>query len=220
MSMKMAPQCVSEVESIIYHFLAFGFDYPNAANLEKLRNVWPIVQEAAADLGKDRATPCPDPAALDEALDEVQALRLDDVQVEYTRLFITGFPRTPARAVESVYREGVLIGEAAEQVAECYRQYGLESHDEFVDSMASEAEFLAYLSGQETDDPEELAGLAAAQRAFLKRHFLKWAPQFARDVKRHAELKLYQSLAAYVAWICKVETVRHPEDRSPREATH
>lgn len=210
----MTLQPVAEVESILYHFLAFGFYYPDEANLERIKTVWPIVKLAAQELSRERSIPCPDPQIFEDTLDEATRVPLDDVQLEYTRLFIKGYPRTPARAVESVYREGVLVGEAAEQVALCYQRLGLESHDEFVDSIASEAEFLAYVSGEEPTTEENRLEREKMRQSFLQRHFLKWAPKFARDVERHAELRFYAALAGYLAWLCKVESAQG----SPRVA--
>lgn len=204
----MAKRSVAEAESIVYHFLTFGFKYPEAQGLEQLKAVWPIVKEVAGELGEEAGIPCPNPDVFSQALDEAAALRLDGLQVEYTRLFITGFPTTPARAVESVYREGALVGEAAEEVAQFYAEFRLESHDEFVDSIASETEFLAYLSGEELADEARLAAFAEGRSDFLRRHFLRWVPDFADDVRRHAEVPLYTALAGYLTWICKVEEAR------------
>lgn len=201
----MTTRSVAEPQSMIYHFLTFGLKYPDAAALEQLQSVWPIVREVAAELAQESATPAPDPAAFEEALSEAQSISLDDIQVEYTRLFITGFPTTPARAVESVYREGMLVGEAAERVAAFYETFGLQSGDEFVDSIASETEFLAYLSGEELDDDKAYAAFEQGRHAFLKQHFLEWVPDFAKDVTQHGKVKLYLALAPYLSWICRVE---------------
>lgn len=157
-----------------FDFFSYVFTYPNEATLE-------LVSAAAASTRAPWASVCA------EAL-----LRTDlrQLQCEYTRLFVSGFPTALCPPYESFYREGILYGAAATEVRECYRAAGYEftSASQPPDWLAAELEFVA-LTG---DD------------AFLRR-LCEWVPGFAARVAEHSHQygpcarELEKFLAAYAS---------------------
>ena len=109
--------------------------------------------------------------------DEISAQYLEDVQVDYTKLFINGIPSVLAPPYASVYIDGSLNNKSADSVRAYYQKYEVDiEDDEFADYIVSELDFLAYLVAEEKDCEE-----------FLRHYFRPWFTQFRDDVLYHAE---------------------------------
>lgn len=98
-------------------------------------------------------------------------LGLENLKQEYTNLFISSFPTLPCPPYESYYREGLLLGEASQEVLDYYSKKGYQFalEGEAPDHIAVEFEFLAL-----TEDP-----------LFLKR-IRSWFRDFKECVKRYS----------------------------------
>jgi TorA maturation chaperone TorD len=140
-------------------------------------------------------------SAFVRALSELATLPLDQIQGEYTRLFINAFPRVPCPPYESTYCEGILLGEAAMQVAEEYRAWGLAVESEPVDHVGAELEFVAFLLTLNTREA------CMAANAFARDHLARWLPRFAEDVIRESRLEFYRQVGRLLAAVLPREPI-------------
>lgn len=133
------------------------------------------------------------PAApwLAPALPELEGLPAERWQTEHTRLFVSGFPKTPCPPFESAYRQGGMGGTSAGDLARLYRNAGLEATAVSADYLGTMLEFAAYLleQGNAWDLLNEL----------WSEHLERWVPRFARDLETHSRLQLYRTLGAELA---------------------
>jgi nitrate reductase assembly molybdenum cofactor insertion protein NarJ len=97
---------------------------------------------------------------------------LEDMQVEYTGLFISAFPTLPAVPYESYYREGTLNGETTVKRLKYYNKKGFSLADstELPDHIAIELDFIAE-TGDET----------------IEKYLKEWAKEFLENVKKHGK---------------------------------
>lgn len=122
---------------------------------------------------------------LDASLPELEQTPLDRWQAEHTRLFLSGYPKTPCPPFESAYRQGTMGGTTSGDVEEFYRRVGLRSSDAPADYLGTMLECAAYLQEQGADDLlQELA----------EEHLEHWLPRFAQDLENNAEITLYREL--------------------------
>ncbi len=111
-----------------YRYFSLVFSYPTEEGLKELRAV-----SDAADL--------PGP----HSGDALGAMPLEEVQAEYTRLFISSYPALLCPPYESYYREGIVYGNTAIEVRELYEKRGLKFsfEGEPPDLLSAELDFLA-----------------------------------------------------------------------------
>lgn len=123
---------------------------------------------------------------------------LDDLRVEYTRLFIGPGPEQ-CPPYESVYRDGddsddaenalgPVYGPATQAVARWYDEYDLRLRDSRSappDHIATELEFAAYLAANEDDSTLE---------QFLSEHPRAWIDHFTAQLRENEPGPFYQAL--------------------------
>lgn len=207
----MATVAVAEplavAQSVLYRFLAEAFSSPSHGRLAALADMMGTVREACAEMYE--AGEASVPFAVDElsaALAEARAGAIGDLQAEYTRLFVAGMPRTPARLVESVQREGVLVGEAAEDVSSMYLRFGLEVKDREPDHLTAELEFLAYLAGNPVEPgTKEAERYRRARGKFLLDHLLQWGPPLITTIGGSTTDRLIRAEADLLNWLMLAE---------------
>ena len=124
---------------------------------------------------------------------DLQVNDLEELKVEYTRLFITSPYRTPAPPYASVYlsSERRLKGEGYDQALAFYREAGFEpvEEGELADHLAYELSFMALLLEEGKLD---LLG------RFLSEHFLRWYPRFLVALKQADPRPFYRALGDLV----------------------
>lgn len=112
---------------------------------------------------------------------------LEDLQVEYTRLFINAMPSCPAPPFGSVYMEGgrSLYGTSTEKVLDFYRENGFEpvSREAVPDELTIELEFLGLLAENRKTRAEE---------EFLSTLFRPWFSKFSAVVIKEAKHPFYR----------------------------
>ncbi len=119
-------------------------------------------------------------------VDELAQTSLSHWQGEYTRLFVSGFPKTAAPPYESVYRHQVMFGPLVDQLNDFYREAGLAIGDMPADYLGTQLEFAAHLT--ESEDPR-----APQWQARLWRdHLQHWLPRFIEDLCQHSQLLIYR----------------------------
>ncbi len=118
---------------------------------------------------------------------------VEDLQVEYTRLFINAVPRVPAPPFGSVYLEGgrSLFGKTTEKVRDFYRMNGFDIADPSAvpDEITLELEFLGHLAGQ---------GRYEEEGQFLSVFFRPWFVQFRDIVVAEAGHPFYVALVRLI----------------------
>jgi len=122
---------------------------------------------------------------LGPGLPELERMSLEHWQAEHTRLFVSGYPKTPCPPFESAYRHGTMGGTTAGDLRELYRRAGLEAKDAPADYLGTMLECAAYLKEQQMDD---------LQAELLEQHLGRWVARFARDLTENAKLDLYREL--------------------------
>ena len=178
----------------IYSFLALSMRYPEPAWFTKgyLSNFLTILKEAGFEAEYDRLH---DLLNLDEKA-------FEDLQVEYTRLFINAVPRCPAPPFGSVYLEAghSLYGTSTEKVRDFYREHGFDIADPkaLPDEITLELEFLGLLADQ---------GLEEDEAVFLSRFFRPWFVQFRDIVVAEARHPFYPALVKLIDFFTLEEEV-------------
>jgi len=182
-----------DARTALYRFIAQSLVYPENDYVSRLRDsIGKITLESLDDREISLA-------ALIRELEALSSLPLDQVQGEYTRLFINAYPHVPCSPYESVYREGVLMGESTEEVNRSYQKWGLVVNGEEVDHAAVEFEFLAFLWSLETREALDEA------EHFRKEHLARWMPRFSADLAKHSRLGFYRELAELIKPACMIE---------------
>ncbi|MCL4394528.1 MAG: molecular chaperone TorD family protein [Chloroflexi bacterium] len=177
----------NEKQIALCRLLAQALAYPDK---HFVANLQAAVGQVTLELFDDGSLPL---SALVDELGKLAPLPLDQVQGEHTRLFVSAYPHAPCPPYESAYREGELLGIAAEQVGALYREWGLVVHEEQVDHAGAELEFVAFLLALDTPD-----SLAAAGE-FLQTHLLTWLPRLADDLTRESRFGFYRVLGRLLA---------------------
>ncbi|MCB9420034.1 MAG: molecular chaperone TorD family protein [Ardenticatenaceae bacterium] len=130
-----------------------------------------------------------------------------ELQVDYTNL-LTGMRRLPVAPWESVYfsDERLVFQTQTMDVRAWYLRYGLEIeklHQEPDDHIGLELIFVAHLAqlgltALETGNDLQLEQALMAQRGFLSKHLLLWAPLWCEQMLEYAQTDFYRGLALVI----------------------
>lgn len=153
---------------------------------------------------------------LRERSDQKTAIR--ELEVEYTRLFITAYPRIPAPPYASIYLEDdwLVWGNTTVETLKIYREAGLKVSDDFrdvPDHIAAELEFVSYLissqlKASEKGNNERLSKMLSIQERFLADHLLKWSISFFDIVVESTGSTFYRESSALARKFMKAEISR------------
>ncbi len=167
----------------VLRFLSQCFAYPNSAFLPNLRT---RLQEIIAS-EKEKA-------GFESLLPLFGKENNEQLQGEYTRLFITGYPNTPCPPYESVFREGRMLGSCSGKIQLVYEEWNMTSDPGLVDHISTELEFLAFLASAATLDATREEA-RKAYRSFMLDHLSQWLPDFSKALEQHATFPAYRKLA-------------------------
>lgn len=182
----------AQTPAALYTFLAQSFHYPEESWLNE--PYFDLLGSLSQTLDFDN-----------NAIDLRQAYYankegLEQLQIEYTRLFINAIPAVIAPPYSSVYldQEGNLYGPSAVWVRRFYQQNGFELAGEadIPDHLSLELEFIALLID---DHQEEVA------EQFLKEHFRLWFPHFRNRVMSESTNSYYSTLLTLVDFFTREE---------------
>ena len=183
----------------IYRFCAQSMRYPEAAWFtgEYLQKLYGLLDSLG---GEDEK------AALLKACPAGREW-LEDLQTEYTRLFINGFPHTAAPPYGSVYLDRTLRGRYSDEILDFYRSlgYSFRPTEDLPDHIVYQLEFLSFLAEDRNRPGEE---------EFLRRFFLPWFGMFAERVKGQANHPFYRIIVTIIDFFTKEEEehgVQHNE---------
>ncbi len=177
----------------IYHLLALAMRYPDPKTLS---NDFPDTMVLLLEL-----------LSKDQEKEELVAWKnqskdwISELQVEYTRLFITsGEGKTPAPPYASVYLDGgMLQGKTTEQISLYYKQHGFQpdNDNEPADHISSQLEFLSLLAARDRHDGNE--------RQFLKNYFRPWFYPFYTKVLDNTRHPFYRVSVQLIDFLTKEE---------------
>lgn len=128
----------------------------------------------------------------------------DDLRADYTQLLV-GTGHVLAPPWESVYfsEERLVYQEQTLQVRAWYRRFGLEAENRYQepdDHIGLELAFVSHLAQQalaalEQQEQSAFEAMIAAQREFLSKHLLRWAPQWCNLVESQANTDFFRGIA-------------------------
>jgi TorA maturation chaperone TorD len=132
-------------------------------------------------------------AAIEQSSDYIE-----DLQIEYTRLFINGVPHVVAPPYASVYMDKSLQGAFALKTLNFYREkgFGMEESADLPDHLVHELEFLSLLA-----EEEDLAG----EEEFLSTLFRPWYKQFCPRVAKETRHPYYRMVVTIIDSFTKEE---------------
>lgn len=114
---------------------------------------------------------------------------LENLQVEYTHLFITAFPKVPAPIFRAFYSDKELFGKSTLAIMDIYQQYNFhvdKTMKEPPDHLAIELEFVYRLIENNEAISEQLD--------FIKNEILIWIDDFRAKVEEAAQEPIYPFL--------------------------
>ena len=118
---------------------------------------------------------------------------IEDLQIEYTRLFINDFPHLTSPPYESYYRSagGLLNDETSDEVVSFYNRcgYSFQEKTELPDHIAIELEFMGLLLNDDMN---------AEYDEFLNEHFRKWFPFFKKRVFENSRHPFYKAIVEMI----------------------
>ncbi len=173
-------------KALTLRFLSLCFAYPNNAFLPNLRK---RLQEITGETEKAEFT---------SLLRLFEQENQEQLQGEYTRLFITGYPTTPCPPYESYFLEGRLLGLSSTKVQAVYDDWCMTCDPSLVDHLSTELEFLAFLASAATlgDTSNEAC---KAYELFIRNHLSQWLPDFCKTLKEHSSFSAYRTLATLLS---------------------
>ncbi|MDX9841562.1 MAG: molecular chaperone TorD family protein, partial [Desulfobulbus sp.] len=125
---------------------------------------------------------------------------LDELRIEYTRLFINAVPHVTVPPYASVYLDGsgILQGPTTERTRDFYRAHGydLTSESEPADHLALELDFLAALTGE---------GQVVAEEVFLRTLFRPWFTRFKERCMQEVRHPFYTVSIQLIDFFTKEE---------------
>jgi putative dimethyl sulfoxide reductase chaperone len=118
---------------------------------------------------------------------------IENLQIEYTRLFINDFPKLTSPPYESYYRsaDGLLNNKTTEEVVSFYHRcgYSFQNSAELPDHITIELEFMGLLLND---------GMDAEYDEFINDHFRKWFPFFKKRVIENSRHPYYKAIVELI----------------------
>jgi len=189
----------STARSIVYGTLSSCYTYPDEdIHFWLTKGIWiEEMREALRELNEEDFEKSLSPFL--KILKEEEGLS-SEMQREYTRLFINGFPHVVAPPFGSAYLEktGQISRRTASQVIQFYRANGFTVKEELKDlpdHIANEFEFMADLTYQERETTgSRRILLEEEQMKFFSRFILPWVPAFCDRIRDKSLSPFYRSV--------------------------
>ena len=145
---------------------------------------------------------------IDDFLQSPENELLEDLAVEYTRLFLG--PGNHVSPHESVHHQredgqwGNLWGASTADVKNFIETTGLSYSDDFKgmpDHITVELEFMQQLTLHEEqawkeEDADKATAFRNVEKKFIEEHLIRWIPTFCENVIQEAELSFYREIAS------------------------
>lgn len=154
-----------------------------------------------------------DPDASTSLERHMARVSLEELRIEYTRLFV-GSP--PFKAVslpyESYWRQKTIMGPPVGELAQLFEEIGLRLSDEFTDlpdHVSVELEFMnqiyrSLIDHTSNGDETETERLLSIKDDFVENH-LDWIDDFCVKVERESKIGYYRNLASLTRKLLEIE---------------
>jgi len=111
---------------------------------------------------------------------------IETLQAEYTRLFVTGYPKTPCPPYFSAYQTGLIVSEHTDKLYNLYEEYGVElSNEQFPDFIPTMLEFMTlFLTNEMYDEAKK-----------FHKEYLSWLVEFADNIRRNTKEQYFLKIA-------------------------
>jgi TorA maturation chaperone TorD len=201
------PADAAQERSNIYGLLSIIYSQePTSALIQKIKD--PVFREGLASAG----------IKLDEEfLNQPEEKLLEDLAVEYTRLFLG--PGKHISPHESVHHErddgdwGNLWGKSTVEVKKFIKTAGLEYKSEYSglpDHISVELEFMQEVTKRELQawkekDREGALYCLKIEKKFIDEHLTRWIPVFCDKIISEADLSFYREMSRLVKSFIELE---------------
>jgi len=159
-----------------YKFFAFLFSYPESGDfLSHLQRFNPFE---------------------DNLLEELKKAPLEELQAEWTKLFIANFGGVPCKPYQSFFgEEKALMGAPAFSTNRFFQLFNLDTGGEIPDRANLQLDFAAFLVKLYLVDtnPQDKKKIETLYREFFKKHIL-WMVKLANCVSEHTNLEPLKEL--------------------------
>ena len=178
----------------IYRLLSLATKYPEKEWLTPgfMTNLLAILREARMEKEAEELSSLENPGPDD----------LENLQVEYTRLFINAVPGTIAPPFGSIYlhADRSLYGPSTVKVKDFYRQHGFEIKNPAAipDELTLELEFLGLLVAE---------GKAEEEEEFLALYFRPWFRKFSDVVINETTQPFYRAVVRLIDFFTTKEEI-------------
>lgn len=186
----MSDPATSQDIASLYRFLAQCMQYPDPEWMND--DFFQVLYNLLGTFG-----------AISEGKEIKKALELspdyiEDLQIEYTRLFINGVPHVVAPPYASVYMDQSVQGAFALKTLNFYREKGftMEESADLPDNLIHELEFLSLLAEEEDFEGEE---------EFLSKLFRPWYRCFCPRVAEETRHPYYRMVVTLIDSFTKEE---------------
>ncbi|MGA1825371.1 MAG: molecular chaperone [bacterium] len=211
---------------LMYDFLTTIFSYPHQDLIHYLQDPQFIddLSWALPSIKKECTEPIQSIASLMSGKKDSHKA-LEDLSIEYTRLFINSYEGCLAPPYESVYMdtERRVMGSCVVKVAALYEYYGFEickEYSEPPDHIVFEMAFMKQLIGKEIHQLTTIHDMVLiqqyieGQKLFLTEHLGRFAPNFFHDIMHRSKDPVWQGIA-HIGTLFLREETSYP-DGAPR----
>ncbi len=153
---------------------------------------------------------------------------IEDLAVEFTRLFIGPGTHVPPNSAVHMEGEGALLwGPSTGRVKHFIEATGFEyrpDYQDLPDHISVELEFMQELTARESEalkenDQDALGRLRQTQKEFVTKHMAVWVPVFCDKVMARADLSFFEDMAKLTKDFIRSESgelARTEADAAPR----
>ena len=202
--------------AVIYRILAQCFSYPNLELLDSFTSgkINTYLENWRA-LGLDASDSIVRVIAFLARFTQPE-IALEELEKDYTRLFINASPKMLAPPYGSVYldKHYRVWGQTTSEVVKLYQTAGLgmaETFYDLPDHIVAELEFASYLIAEQQkcrgNTATSTQNLAIIEREILTEHLFKWAPAFFSLVIDNSRMEFYREVASlakeFINWDSK-----------------
>ncbi len=127
-------------------------------------------------------------------LKQIDDKSFENLQGEYTRLFITGYPKTPCPPYYSAYKTGLVVSDHTDYLYNLYAEYGIEIPEgQFPDFIPVLMEFMVLLlSNDKIEDAKSFHS-----------KYITWLLVFAENIKDNTSIEYFNLISKNISSLLK-----------------
>ena len=115
-------------------------------------------------------------------LSKVDSKNIENLQGEYTRLFVSGYPSTPCPPYFSAFKTGLVVSDHTDALYDIYDKYGIEIPEgQFPDFIPILMEFMVLLLSNNQDEES---------KTFYNK-YISWLSEYSQNVKRNSKMDYF-----------------------------